>query len=103
MDHPTSDFGPDYLDIVAQVELDVDDVYYVTYFVEDDEIYVGVSKSIQSYTPITPIDYLYDQEMVQVYRKCVLTGQNQIGSTMDSYAVDVCLAPIRITVCVSVF
>jgi len=93
LNQPEDDFGPEYMDIVGQVKVNSDDIYYVTYFVEDNQIFVGVSTSIQSYTPI---EYIYDEETVQAYYDTIHTGNIQQGSTIDSLGEWMfALAPIK--------
>ncbi len=93
LDHPYDDFGPEFREIMQQIRVDRDGIYFVSYFVEDDRIFVGVSTSIQSYTPI---EFLYDYATVQSYYNVLYTGEIQLGSTVDSFGEWMfALAPIR--------
>ncbi|GEM_PF-4730616 len=82
LDHPRDDFGPEFRDISQRLRVNREGIYYVTYFVEDNQVYVGVAANMQSHTPI---DYLYDGKTVQYYQEVLRTGEIQLGSTIDSF------------------
>jgi len=81
IDLPAHDRGEQYQEIVRQVNIGDNLIYYITYYVENDSIYAAVSNSVQSYTPI---EYLYDAETVEIYYQTLRENKTQQGATMDS-------------------
>ncbi len=93
INHPGDDFGKEFVDIQQDLTIDRSAIYYVSYFVEDSRIFVGVANNIQSYTPV---EYLYDQETLHYYYEVLRTGEKQMGETIDEFGEWMfALAPLR--------
>lgn len=81
LDHPRDDFGPAYLNLDRELRLEREALYFVTYFVEDGRVFVGIDDEMQSRTPV---EYLYDKDTVGCHYQLLRTGKVQTGVTVDS-------------------
>ncbi|OEF97123.1 adenylate/guanylate cyclase domain-containing protein [Desulfuribacillus alkaliarsenatis] len=78
---PAEDFGEDFMEIVRQVNVGDGVIYYITYLIENGQIYVAVSNSFQSYTPI---EYIFDAKTAQSYYDTLAHDKTTPETTMDS-------------------
>lgn len=105
LDFPTAYRNNRYNEIEEQVDIDVSgidqllsnsyekNVYYVTYYLKHNQLFVGVSYTLQAGTPI---DYIYDSQARELYNTVAKTGKIKIGQTQDPYGNWMfALAPIR--------